>query len=112
MVANFSLVVIAISALIYFLQKTTYRFSLLFLFGVMVAVPLYFGLGRLVAMLAGYNAARWYSIAVYFSPIPAALAVRYSIFPRLKWSRFRSIWNRGRRYAEALARTSIGTHKH
>ena len=32
MVANFVLVVIAISSLVYFLQKTKYRFSLLFLF--------------------------------------------------------------------------------
>ncbi|MHB8956744.1 MAG: hypothetical protein ACYC4U_27600 [Pirellulaceae bacterium] len=103
MVANFILVVIAISSLVYFLQKTRYRYSLLFLFGVMVAVPLYFRLGRLIAMLAGYEAARWYPIAVYFSPIFAALAVRFSIIPRPRWSLFRSIWKRGQHSFDGYA---------
>ncbi|MBI1314127.1 hypothetical protein GC176_22765 [bacterium] len=101
LVANVLLVGIAIAALVYFLQKTTYRFALLFLLGVVVAVPLGIGLGRFVAMFGGYSAAHWvvhwYWIAVYFSPVPAALAVRYSIFQRMEWSRFRSMWNRGRR---------------
>lgn len=92
MVANFVLVVIAIGTLVYFLQKTVYRFSLLFLLGTMVAVPLYSGLGRLIAMVAGHDAVRWYSIAVYFSPVPAALAVRFAVVPRVEWRRFRSMW--------------------
>jgi hypothetical protein len=94
LVTNVVLVLIAISSLIYVLQKTRYRFSLSFLFGVMMAVPLYFGAGRLIAMLAGYNVAQWYPIAVYFSPIPAVLVVRYSMFPRLNWLSVRSIWKR------------------
>jgi hypothetical protein len=97
MVVNSILVVVAISALVYFLQEITYRFSLLFLVGIMAAVPLYFALGRLVVLLAGYNAGRWYAIAVFFSPIPAALAVKYEIFPRLPWPRVRLKWKRGTR---------------
>jgi hypothetical protein len=92
MIANLVLVVIAIGTLVYFLQKTVYRFSLLFLFGAMAAVSLYFGLGRIIAMVAGHHAVRWYSIAVYFSPVPAALAVRFAVFPRLEWRRVRSLW--------------------
>jgi uncharacterized membrane protein len=80
MVANFLLIATTISALVYLLQKTKYRFSLLFLCGVMSAIPLYFILGRLVVMLAGDDAGRWYTITVYFSPVAAALAVRYSVF--------------------------------
>ena len=60
----------------------------------MMAVPLYFGVGRLIAMLAGYNVAQWYPIAVYFSPIPAVLVVRYSMFPRLNWLSLHSIRKR------------------
>ena len=92
LVTNLILVVITISSLVYILQKTRFRFSLLFLFAVMTAVPLYFALGRFIAMLAGYDAAGWYQIAIYFSPIPAALAVKFSIFPRVNWSYFLSIW--------------------
>lgn len=95
MVVNLTLVVTAISSLVYFLQTIRYRYSLLFLLGVMAAVPLYFGLGRLTALLAGHEATQWYSIAVYFSPVPAALAVRFAIFPRGDWRRFRSRWQHG-----------------
>jgi len=95
MVANFLLIATTISALVYLLQKTKYRFSLLFLCGVMSAIPLYFILGRLVVMLAGYDAGRWYTVAVYFSPVAAALAVRYSVFPRVNWPRFRRNWRVG-----------------
>lgn len=94
-VANFVLVVVAMSSLVYFLQKTRYRYSLLFMFAVMTAVPLYFALGPLIAMLFGREAAGWYPLAVYFSPILAALAVTFSIYPRLKWPPFRSMWMRG-----------------
>jgi len=93
MVGNFVLIGIAISALVYFLQKMRYQFSLFFLLALMSAIPFYFALGRLVALLAGHNAVRWYIIAVYFSPIAAAVAVRYSFFPRLKLPRFRLIWS-------------------
>jgi hypothetical protein len=74
MAMNLALIVTALSALIYFLQKIAYQFSLLLLLGVMAAFPLYFAMGRVVAMIAGYNAVWWYTIAVYFSPIPAAFA--------------------------------------
>jgi len=94
MVTNLLLVVIAITSLVYFLQRTTFRFTLLLLFAVVSAVPLYFALGRFITMFAGYEAARWYSIAVYFSPIPAALAIKFSIFQRVNWACFPKIGTR------------------
>ena len=92
MVANLVLILIAVFALVYLLQRTKYHFSLLFLFEVMSAYPLYFTLGSLVVILAGYNAHPWYATAVYFSPIAVALAVRYSLYPRSKWVLFRLKW--------------------
>jgi len=89
--ANVLLVAVAIGAIIYILQKSMYRFSLSFLLGVMVVLPLYFGLARLVEMVAGYGAVQWYVVAVYFLPVPAALVVKFSLFPRLNWRRFRLI---------------------
>jgi hypothetical protein len=89
MIANFVLIVSAIAALVYVLQKTRYRFSLLFLIGSMSAYPLYIGIARLVSLLGGYRAVEWYSIAVYFSPIPIAIAVRWSLFPRWNWRNLR-----------------------
>ncbi|WP_145389160.1 hypothetical protein [Stieleria neptunia] len=99
-VANGLLVAVAMASLVYFLQQTMYRFSLLSLLGVTVTLPLYFGLGRFVAIIAGYDAWQWYSIAVYFSPVPAALAVRFSLVPRLDGGRFRSMWKHGQRSFE------------
>lgn len=96
MAVNLILIVTAISALVYFLQKTTYRFSLLLLLGVMAAFPLYFAIGRFLSMVAGYNTVWWYTIVVYFSPIPAAFAVRFSLYPRMGWRRFRQMWKDGR----------------
>jgi hypothetical protein len=89
MAANFVLIVIAISALVYLLQKYLYQYSLLFVLLLMLIVPFYFTMGRLVVLLAGYNAGKWYHIAVYFSPIAVALAARYSVCPRFKLARFR-----------------------
>ena len=89
MVGNLVLIVMTISALVYLLQKYRYQYSLLFVLLLMPVIPLYFSLGRLVVFLAGYNAGRWYSIAVYFSPIAVALAAKYSICPRFRWARFR-----------------------
>ena len=97
MAANFVLIMIAISALVYLLQKYLYQYSLLFVLLLMLIVPLYFALGRLVVLLAGYNAGEWYRIAFYFSPVAVALAARYSVYPRFKWARFRLNYKDDRR---------------
>jgi len=93
LVGNTMFVGITVAALVYFLQTSTYRSGLMFLFGVVLAVPVCSGLGRLIAMLGGYSAAHgvvhWYWVALYLSPVPAALAVRYSIPQKIGWSRFR-----------------------
>lgn len=96
MVANVLLVAVAIGTLVYFLQKTMYQYSLLLLLGVMLVMPLYIGLARLIALVAGYDALRLYWIAAYFSPVPAALAVRFSLFPRMGWRRLRPMREHGR----------------
>ena len=92
MVANLLLIVIAVFALVYLLQRIKYRFSLLFLFVVMSSYPLYFTLERLVVIISGYNAHAWYATAIYFSPIVVALADRYSLYPRFNWVFFRLKW--------------------
>ena len=88
MAANFVLIMTAISALVYLLQKYLYQYSLLFVLLLMLIVPFYFTMGRLVVLLAGHNAGEWYHIAVYFSPVTVALAARYSVYPRFKSVQF------------------------
>jgi hypothetical protein len=90
MAANFTLIVTAIIALVYMLQRFMPQYSMRTIFAVMSAFPVYYGLGRLIVMFAGHQAHRWYFIAVYFSPIAAVIAVRYSAYPRSKWASFRS----------------------
>jgi len=97
MVANFLLVVIAMSALIYCLQTTMPRYSLLTLLILTAAVPLNFAFGRLTMMLFGSNAVRWYGVTIYFSPIAAAVALKYSLFQRVKWPQRRLNWISDRR---------------
>ena len=97
MAANAVLIVSAIVSLIYLSQKLLLRYSVLAFLALVAAYPLYIALGRLVVTLAGDNARSWYAIAVYFSPIPAAVAVRYSVFQRVNLRRIRLPWNLGPR---------------
>lgn len=83
LVVNVLLIVLAIAALVYLLQRFMFQFSLLTLFILMSAFPIYLALGKLVGIAAGYELMRWYPVAVYFSPIAAVLVVRYSIHQRL-----------------------------
>lgn len=94
MVGDLMFVVLSIAALVYLLQRFLIRFSLSTLFLSAFAIALFYPSGKLVRTIAGVDAARWYFIAVYFSPIPAALAVRYSVHLRFDWENSRLNWKR------------------
>lgn len=92
MAADSILIISALVSLVYLSQRLLIRYSVLAFLALMAAYPLYITLGRLVVTFAGDNARSWYAIAVYFSPIPVALAVRYSVFQRLDLGRFCRPW--------------------
>jgi hypothetical protein len=93
MVANLVLIASAIAALVYLLQTYLRRYSLLTLLAVLSVFPLYWALGRLIFVFGGFRSGEWYIIAVYLSPIPAAIAAKCSFYARIKeWARVRLNW--------------------
>lgn len=84
LVANLLIVAATVCALIYLLQRFLSQFSLGTLFQVSLTFAALWWAPGLVSRLVGYRVAQWYSDALYFMPLLAAVVVRFEFVPRLR----------------------------